>query len=48
MAILGLLIEKIASLLSLWQLFGFESRHVSKIQNGRPKQRSGQHILARQ
>ncbi len=28
------------------QLFGFESRHLSEIQNGRHKQRSG-HTLAR-
>jgi hypothetical protein len=31
----------------LRQLSGFESRHLSKIQNGRHKQRSGQHTLAR-
>jgi hypothetical protein len=31
----------------LRQLSGFVSRHLSKIQNGRHKQRSGQHTLAR-
>ncbi len=31
----------------LQQLSGFKSRHLSKIQNGRHKQRSGQHTLAR-
>jgi hypothetical protein len=30
------------------QLSGFESRHLSKIPNGRRRQRSGQHTLARQ
>jgi hypothetical protein len=30
------------------QLSGFESGHVSKIQNGRHKLRSGQHTLALQ
>ncbi len=30
------------------QLSGFESRHLSKVQNGRHEQRSGQHTLARQ
>ncbi len=30
----------------LRELSGFESRHLSKIQNGRHKQRSGQHTLA--
>ncbi len=36
--------------LSWWlrQLSGFEARPLSKIQNGRHKQRSGQHTLARQ
>jgi hypothetical protein len=37
-------VEYSASL--LWQLSGLESRHLSKIQNGRRKQRSGQHNLA--
>ncbi len=32
----------------LRQLSGFESRHLPKILNGRHKQRSGQHTLARQ
>ncbi len=32
----------------LRQLSGFEFRHLSKIQNRRPKQRCGQHTLARQ
>ncbi len=32
----------------LRQLSGFESRHLSKIQNVRHQQRSGQHTLARQ
>jgi len=32
----------------LRQLSGFESRHISKIQNGRKLQRSGQHTPARQ
>ncbi len=35
-------------LLAILQLSGFESRHLSKIQNGRHKQRSGQHTPARQ
>ncbi len=30
------------------QLSGFESRHLSKVQHGRHKQRSGQHTLAHQ
>ncbi len=34
--------------LLLRQLSGFESRHLSKIQNGRHKQRRGQYTLARQ
>jgi hypothetical protein len=32
----------------LRQLSGFESRHFSKVQNGRHKQRSGQHTTAHQ
>ena len=34
--------------MKLKQLPGFKTRHLSKIQNGRHKQRSGQHTLARQ
>jgi hypothetical protein len=32
----------------LWQLSGFESRYLPKIQNERHNHRSGQHTLARQ
>jgi hypothetical protein len=37
-----------APMLAILQLSGFEPRHFSKLQNGRHKQRSGLHTLARQ
>jgi hypothetical protein len=39
---------KLTACMLLWRPSGFESRHLSIIQNGRYKQRSGQHTVARQ
>jgi hypothetical protein len=41
------MVKLIARLLAT-AVMGFESKHLSKIQNGRRKQRNGQHTLARQ
>jgi hypothetical protein len=44
----GRWVAKLVARCWLRQLSGFESRHQSKIQNGRQKHRIGQHTLARQ
>ncbi len=42
----GRWVAKLVARMLIWQLSGFESRHLSKILNGRHNQRSGQHTLA--